>query len=405
MPLGYDRKCHYVTTEQAEERASKGESHVIRFIAPKKYPRYEDLVYGKSGHGAKRKAEEEVFDDPILMKSDGFPTYHFANIVDDHLMKISHVVRGSEWMASTPLHVALYEAFGWQPPAFAHVPLLVDHNKQKLSKRNFDSDISSYRDKGILPESLNNFAVLLGWSHQGKSDHMTLSELESVFDLKITKGNVMVNPAKLKYLQDKHFNRMAKDPKNNSKLEKLIPGIIEQMSKRYGEDAIKKFVGNRSLEDVLKQTLHVESFCYRDAEQYAQQLEVLIKAPPKHTEESLANFSMDHNMLSMARTTAATLLAIPENQWNRHTLRQQIKEIQFPQGPHPKYGQSDIPARREFHSFLRWALTGGGPSPDNLAVMELLGHEIAQNRLLSAISVAKQLETRSTQPKIDVQKL
>ena len=197
LPLGYDRKCKHVALAEAEDRAHNGESHVIRFLVPKEYPRYHDLIYGKSGHGSNKTKklllESPVYDDPILLKSDGFPTYHFANIVDDHLMKITHVIRGSEWMTSTPLHIALYEAFAWAPPEYAHVPLLVDKTGAKLSKRNADTDIASFRARGIFPEALTNFTALLGWSHQGKNDVMDLAELSETFDLKITKGNTIVS--------------------------------------------------------------------------------------------------------------------------------------------------------------------------------------------------------------------
>ena len=110
-------------------------------------------------------------------------------------------------MSSTPLHVALYDALGWQPPVFAHVPLLVDQNRQKLSKRNFDSDIASFKKSGIFPEALTNFAALLGWSHQQRNDVMDLKELQGLFDLKITKGNTIVSFDKLRYLQEQHARR------------------------------------------------------------------------------------------------------------------------------------------------------------------------------------------------------
>jgi len=141
------------------------------------------------------------------MKSDGTPTYHFANVIDDHLMHITHVIRGSEWMASTPLHYDIYFAFGWEPPQFAHVGLLVDQKQAKLSKRNSDLalDVASLRDgSGVLPDALNNFLALLGWSNPTANDVMDLDALVREFDLKFTKGNTMVRMEKLWFLQKAH---------------------------------------------------------------------------------------------------------------------------------------------------------------------------------------------------------
>lgn len=183
LSAGYDRQCADIPAAESEERASKNETHVVRLRA-NDYPMFNDLVYGKTGQNrpkSKLDMIERVWDDPILVKSDGHPTYHLANVVDDHLMDITHVIRGTEWMPSTPMHVALYNAFNWTPPSFGHVPLLVDKAGQKLSKRNADIDLSSFKDKqGLFPETLVNFAALLGWSHTQKSDVFNLEELEQI---------------------------------------------------------------------------------------------------------------------------------------------------------------------------------------------------------------------------------
>lgn len=139
-------------------------------------------MYGKISLGdknvKKKLPQTASIDGVILLKGDGTPTYHLANVVDDHYMEITHVIRGSEWMSSTPLHVALYDAFKWEPPAFAHVGLLTDEEQNKLSKRNFDTDVRALRDKsGILPESLVNFLALLGWRNPGRDDVMDLGQL------------------------------------------------------------------------------------------------------------------------------------------------------------------------------------------------------------------------------------
>lgn len=159
---------------------------MIRLRVPDQYPEFNDLIYGRIGRDETRSGKqplkygEAAFEDPVLLKSDGQPTYHLANVVDDHHMHITHVVRGTEWISSTPKHLALYRAFNWQPPVFAHVGLLMDIHGNKLSKRNFDVDLDHYKQRGVFPETLTNFVALMGWSHSRKSDVMDLSELVEI---------------------------------------------------------------------------------------------------------------------------------------------------------------------------------------------------------------------------------
>lgn len=200
LPTDYDRTCAGIPREESDEKASQGQLHTIRLKVPEHYPKCEDLVYGKIGKarekGVKFKHGERVSENPVLLKSDGLPTYHLANVVDDHHMKITHVVRAAvrgimtrklmrnctadmiqEWLSSTPKHLIMYEAFGWSPPAFAHVGLLQDNAGQKLSKRKLDMDLEAFRRAGIFPEALLNYVALLGWSHYSGTDFMTMKLL------------------------------------------------------------------------------------------------------------------------------------------------------------------------------------------------------------------------------------
>ncbi|KAI1638835.1 hypothetical protein F4809DRAFT_639118 [Biscogniauxia mediterranea] len=200
----YNGKCSSIPPAESDRRAQNGEPHCVRFRRDD-LPEITDLVYGKY----KRSCFEEHF---IIMKRDGYPTYHFANVVDDHLMDITHVIRGAEWLISTPKHVALYEAFGWTPPKFAHVGLLVDVKGQKLSKRHGDTDISAWRERGILPVALLNYVMLLGWSHgrseKGHSEVMNMNDMITKFNLKFTKGNIKIND-KHEHFQHAHMQRIA----------------------------------------------------------------------------------------------------------------------------------------------------------------------------------------------------
>ncbi|KAM9885321.1 glutamyl-tRNA synthetase [Verticillium dahliae] len=231
--VNYPGTCRSVPPDQAARRAANGESHVVRFRSEGR-PSFTDVVYGRY-----QKNEDES--DFILMKTDGYPTYHFANVVDDHLMEITHVIRGVEWLISTPKHIALYDAFKWTPPTFAHAGLLCGPNGEKLSKRNrtIDIDIGAYRDQGILPSALNNWLALLGWSPSKNasakgdvfpsmdelakkvkfrlhatlpapfiSHHRNLTLTPCQFSLKFTKGNTQTNPEKLPILQRAHLTHL-----------------------------------------------------------------------------------------------------------------------------------------------------------------------------------------------------
>jgi len=190
----YDRKCLDLPQSEIEQKIADGEPFVIRQKIPFDLIKFKDLIRGNvQFHG-------KTVDDQVLVKSDGFPTYHLANVVDDHLMEITHVIRGEEWLPSTPKHLALYQSFGWQPPEFAHIPLLLNSDKTKLSKRQGDVAVEEYMKKGYLKEAIINFIVFLGWNPgSGEEREMfTLSELEEVFSLeKVHKAGAIFNIEKL----------------------------------------------------------------------------------------------------------------------------------------------------------------------------------------------------------------
>lgn len=178
----YDRTCYHITPQESTARVENGEDFVVRLKAEDKTIAYRDIVGGQyelPRTAARRAAAQGVYDDFILMKRDGLPTYHFANVVDDHHMKITHVIRGVEWQISTPKHLSLYDAFDWSPPAFGHIGLLLNSDGTKMSKRDKTFDLHQFKEDGVLPEALVNFLALHGWSHSNKSDYMTLKDLEN----------------------------------------------------------------------------------------------------------------------------------------------------------------------------------------------------------------------------------
>lgn len=207
----YDRKCLDLPASEIEQKIANGESFVIRQKVPYDMIKFKDLIRGNvQFHG-------KTVDDQVLVKSDGFPTYHLANVVDDHLMEITHVIRGEEWLPSTPKHIALYQSFGWQPPEFAHIPLLLNADKTKLSKRQGDVAVEEYMKKGYLKEAIINFIVFLGWNPGSGEEReiFTLSELEEAFSLeKVHKAGAIFNIEKLDW-----FNWRWKKRKHQTFLE------------------------------------------------------------------------------------------------------------------------------------------------------------------------------------------
>lgn len=175
---GYDRHCRDLSADEEARLLEEGTSFVVRLKIPdNKTITFSDMVRGDISY------ESEVLDDIVLLKSDSFPTYHLANVVDDYHMKISHVMRGDEWIASTPKHVVLYEAFGWEPPVFAHLPVILAEGGGKLSKRKGAASVLDYQKAGYLPEALLNFLSLLGWNPGDDRELMPCSEIVEAFTL------------------------------------------------------------------------------------------------------------------------------------------------------------------------------------------------------------------------------
>ncbi len=191
---GYDRRCRRLNEEEVSERVRDGIPFVVRLKIPLEgVSVFEDLVLGT----VKRKYKD-VAPDPILLKSDGFPTYHLANVVDDHTMEITHILRAQEWLPSVPIHLVLYDAFGWKPPAFCHLPLVLGKDGQKLSKRHGSTAVRDFRRQGYLPEAIVNYLALLGWSYDDRREFFTLDELERVFTLeKVNKAPAVFDYKKL----------------------------------------------------------------------------------------------------------------------------------------------------------------------------------------------------------------
>ncbi len=203
----YDRTCLRLSEKEIQDNVAEGKKFVVRMKVPDStMVRFSDIIRGEVEFSS------EQIDDQVLIKSDGYPTYHLANVVDDHLMQISHVIRGEEWLSSTPKHVLLYQFFGWDMPQFAHLPLLLNPDRSKLSKRQGDVAVEDYRAKGYLNEALVNFIALLGWNPGDDREIFAIDELEKEFSLeKVNKAGAIFNFEKLNWLNFQHLRRKSDD--------------------------------------------------------------------------------------------------------------------------------------------------------------------------------------------------
>lgn len=202
--LHYDKHCLSLSPEEVQEKLASGIPYVIRQNNPRSGKTvFHDELYGDV------EVENSELDDMVLIKSDGFPTYNFANVVDDHLMRISHVVRGNEYLSSSPKYNRLYEAFGWEVPKYVHCPLITDEQHRKLSKRSGHSSFEDLIEQGFVEEAVLNFVALLGWSPAGEQEIMSLPELVKSFDYKrISKSPAVFDMGKLRWMNSEYIKAM-----------------------------------------------------------------------------------------------------------------------------------------------------------------------------------------------------
>jgi glutamyl-tRNA synthetase len=216
----YDKRDLSLTEEEIRAKLDAGEPYVIRLNVPENTTiSFSDEIRGHV------EFDSATVDDQILIKSDGYPTYHLANVVDDHLMNITHVIRGEEWLPSTPKHILLYDFFEWKKPLFAHLPLLLNPDKSKLSKRQGDVAVEDYKEKGYLKEALINFVALLGWNAGDDVEFYYLDEMIEKFSLeRVNKAGAVFNVEKLSWLNGEHLRK--KTP------EEILPLLKNEMQKK-----------------------------------------------------------------------------------------------------------------------------------------------------------------------------
>jgi nondiscriminating glutamyl-tRNA synthetase len=253
-PPMYDRQCRYLSKEVVDDKLSEfeklGHRPVIRQAIPEEgSTTYHDIIYGDIT------IEHKILDDQVLLKSDMFPTYHLAVVVDDHLMEITHVIRGEEYLPSAPKHFLMYQAFGWQPPLFAHAPLILNLDRSKLSKRQGDVATEDFLNKGYLPQALVNFVVMLGWNPKTEQEIFSMQDLIDQFDLaKVNKSGAILDMNKLDWLNGLYIRQMD----IVELTDKLIPYWIEAGQLVRQGDELRTLAGLSITETYLQAIAKLE---------------------------------------------------------------------------------------------------------------------------------------------------
>ena len=369
---GQMRNSLSLPREEVNRLLEQGVPYTIRFRIPEGQKiKVRDLVRGEV------EVDSHTLDDKVLVKSDGLPTYHLANIVDDHLMGITHVVRGEEWLPSLPLHILLYEAMGWEPPAFAHLPLILKPSgKGKLSKRDGDAGgfpvfplewkdpktgqvSSGYREQGYLPEAFVNMLALLGWNPGTEQEIFSMDELTKAFDLsRINKSGARFDPDKAKWFQHQHFQRLP----DKEILSYVLPVVSRHLGRPLTEE--EKALTRRILPLVRERLTFPEDFWtwagyfYRRPETY--QPKAVKKQWKSHTPEIMKEVT---KWLEEVEPWEADVIKDRLSHWI------QKREWGFGKVLQP----------------LRLALAGDLKGPDLFAIMALLGKEETLERIKLAL--------------------
>lgn len=366
LPPGYDGHCKTFTADDVTDRLAKGERHVIRLAMPEDgETTFTDLIRGDVTF------KNADVDDQVLLKSDGYPTYHLAVVVDDHDMGITHIVRGEEWISSTPKHITLYRYFGWEMPAFAHLPLLLNSDKSKLSKRQGDVAVLDYKTKGYLPEALINFVAFLGWNPGTEQEIFALDELVIAFSLeKVGKAGAVFNIEKLDWYNKEYLKQ--KSPATLAAyLDSYMPEDIKALP-TYAIDRLEKLapiLGERLAKGTDLTDMHeAGELTYFFAPQTYDTNELVwktLKDTPEGKQTTKAHLEKVVGLVSN----------IEEMTYTRETIKSAIWPYAEETG---NRGSVLWP--------MRYALSGRDKSPDPFMLAELLGKEETLTRLKTAIT-------------------
>ncbi|MEE8194760.1 MAG: glutamate--tRNA ligase [Dehalococcoidales bacterium] len=363
QPPGYDRRCRELSPEAKAKCEATGVKSVVRFKTPlEEKTSFSDLIRGKVSF------ENTTIDDFVLLKSDGYPTYHLASVVDDHLMQISHVLRAEEWLSSTPRHLMLYQALGFEPPQFAHLPMLLGSDRSKLSKRHGAVSITEYQEKGCLAEAMMNFLALLGWSLDDKTEIMSRKELIANFSLeRVSQTAAIFNQEKLSWMNGVYIRSLSLEDFIQRATPFLDRGLPFGVSRPLSADYIKQIMPLiQERAKTLAEVAELTEFFFIDELSYQPELLIAKKMDLKSATKALA-------------TSLAELEQLVE--FDEGSLETMIRPLADELGL--KTGQ--------LFGTLRVAVTGRTVAPPLFQTMAVLGKERCLKRITGALAQLRQM--------------
>ncbi len=357
QPPGYDRKCRYLTQEERLAKEKEGITPVVRFkTALEGQTGFTDLIRGEVVF------ENSTLDDFVLLKSDGYPTYHLANVVDDHLMEISHVLRAEEWLSSVPRHLLLYQALGFEPPQLAHLPMLLGADRAKLSKRHGAVSITEYQKQGYLPEAMVNFLALLGWSLDDRTEILSRQELIANFSLeRVSQTAAIFNQDKLNWMNGVYIRSLSLEDFTQRVLPFLDNGLPPEVRRPLDTDYVRQIMPLiQERARTLAEVTELAQFFFIDELDYAPSL--------------LTGKGMSQSSAIKALETALPRLGQLEV-FDAESLEAVLRPLAVELGL--KTGQ--------LFGMLRVAVTGQTAAPPLFQTMAALGRERCLKRIQAAI--------------------
>ncbi len=363
QPPGYDRRCRDLSEAERAQKETEGITPVVRFKTPLEgRTRFNDLIWGEVVF------EHGTIDDLVLLKSDGYPTYHLANVVDDHLMEISHVLRAEEWLSSTPRHLLMYQALGFEPPQFAHLPMILGADRAKLSKRHGSVSITEYREQGYLPETMVNFLALLGWSLDDKAEIFSLAELVANFSLeRVSRTGAIFNRDKLNWMNGAYIRSLSLDDFTRRTLPFLENGLPAGVRRPLSIDYIGQVMPliqerARTLAEVPELT----AFFFTDELDYEPGLLIVKKMDRESSVQALE--AVRQRLSPLQAFDTVSLEAV---------LRPLAAELELKTG--------------QLFGTLRVAVTGRTVAPPLFETMSVLGKERSLERVGAALDKLRSL--------------
>ena len=373
MPPGYDGFCRRLPEDEVRAKLAAGTPHVVRLAVPREgSTTFHDDLRGDVTF------ENKTVDDQVLLKSDGFPTYHLANVVDDHGMGVTQVIRAEEWIASTPKHVLLYEAFGWRIPRWMHMPLLRNSDRSKISKRKNHTSLIWYRDQGYLPRALLNFLALMGYSHSSGKEVFDLQEMLADFDpARITTTGPVFDLEKLKWLNGEWIRAMSEDEVTTAIVDHHLRRAEDPAADAEGNPVIAWIRGHggassrTELEALVRSTAAIVRERIRTLDEYGPLAACFFQEelPPYAPEDLLAKKrSMDEtrDALALAHRRLAAL-----GDWKAVAIETELRAL----AEHLQWKAGDL------FTPVRTAVTGSRVSPPLFETMEIVGRDRTLTRL------------------------